>query len=100
MLPGGQVQFYNSFLYFQTQDEHDKKNQYECYSPKFRTYDAEGKDIEKELYGFRNPHICSGNATYFINVYHPEYEWFNMTDNILAVNFYGFGAFLSPKLNG
>lgn len=79
---------------------HDAKNQYECYSPKFRTYDEEGNDIEKELYGFRNPHICSGNATYFINVYHPEYKWFNMTDNILAVNFFGFGAFLSPKLNG
>lgn len=80
--------------------EHDKKNQYECYSPKFRTYDEDGKDIEKELYGFRNPHICSGNATYLVNVYHPEYQWFNMTDNILAVNFFGFGAFLSPKWNG
>lgn len=80
--------------------EHDRKKQFECYSPKFRTFDENGNDIEKELFGFRSPHICEANAALFVNTYHPEYEWFNMTDNIIAVSFFGYGAFLSPKLNG
>lgn len=80
--------------------DHDRKNQFECYSPKFRTFDKNGNDIERELFGFRSPHICESNAALFVNTYHPEYEWFNMTDNIIAVSFFGYGAFLSPKLNG
>lgn len=36
----------------------------------------------------RNPHINAGNVMYAKNVYHDEYNWFNFTDNIMAVNFY------------
>jgi hypothetical protein len=36
----------------------------------------------------RNPHINAGNVMYAKNKYHEEYEWFNFTDNIMAVNFY------------
>lgn len=54
----------------------------------------------RELYGFRNPHICEANAAYLVNTWHDEYKWFNFTDNIIAVSFTGYGAFLSPVLNG
>lgn len=36
----------------------------------------------------RNPHINAGNVMYSKNIYHNEYEWFNFTDNIMAVNFF------------
>lgn len=36
----------------------------------------------------RNPHINAGNVMYAKNVYHNEYEWFNFSDNIMAVNFF------------
>lgn len=74
--------------------EHDKKKQFECYCSKY--------EDGKELFGFRSPHICEGNVALFINVKHPEYEWFNFNSskNIIAVSFFGYGAFLSPKLNG
>lgn len=73
-------------------EEHDKKNQFEVYTPKY--------DSKKELFGFRSPHICEGNCALLINTYHSEYKWFNLTDNVITVSFWGYGAFLSPKLNG
>jgi hypothetical protein len=37
----------------------------------------------------RNPHINSGNVMYTKNKHHKEYnEWFNLTDNICAINFF------------
>ena len=36
----------------------------------------------------RNPHINAGNVMYAKNVYHEEYKWFNLTDNIMIVNFF------------
>jgi len=37
----------------------------------------------------RNPHINSGNLMHTTNRYHEEYEdWFNLTDNICAINFF------------
>ena len=72
---------------------HEEQHQFECYTPKFHNKNT-------ELFAFRNPHICEGNSALFINVYHPEYSWFNMTENIIAVSFWGYGAFLNPKLNG
>lgn len=42
-----------------------------------------------EFCASRNPHINAGNVMYTKNVYHNEYdEWFNLTDNICAINFY------------
>lgn len=73
-------------------DGHDSNRQFEVYCKKF----GDGK----ELYGFRNPHICEANAAYLINTWHDEYKWFNFTENIIAVSFTGYGAFLSPVLNG
>lgn len=72
--------------------EHDKNRQFEVYCSKF--------DDGKELYGFRNPHISEHNSAYLINVWHEQYKWFNFTDNIIAVSFTGYGAFLSPTLQG
>ncbi len=43
----------------------------------------------QDFCGSRNPHINSGNVMYTINKYHEEYDlWFNMTDNICAINFF------------
>lgn len=65
---------------------------FECYCPAF----ADGE----ELFGFRSPHICTGNSALLTNVYRPEWKWFNLTYNIIAVNFWGKGAFLSPIWDG
>lgn len=64
---------------------------WECYC---KRYDNE------EVYGFRSPHICQGNCAVLQNTYHNEYQWFNLTDNIICVNFWNQGAFLSPRWNG
>lgn len=67
-------------------------NDNECYCTRY-------KDGE-ELYGMRSPHICTGNNALLKNVYHQEWKWFNFTDNIIVVNLWDKGAFLSPKWNG
>lgn len=65
---------------------------FECYCSKF-------KDNEK-LFGMRAPHICTGNNALLTNTYCEVWKWFNLTDNILIINLWGKGAFLSPKWNG
>lgn len=65
---------------------------FECYCTRY-------KDGE-ELYGMRSPHICTGNNALLKNTYHDEWKWFNLTDNILIINLWGKGAFLSCKWNG
>lgn len=35
----------------------------------------------------RNPHINQGNVIYMNLKWHDEYKWFNLTDNIMIVNF-------------
>lgn len=65
---------------------------FECYCTRY-------KDNE-ELYGMRSPHICSGNNALLKNTYRKEWKWFNLTDNILIINLWGKGAFLSPIWNG
>lgn len=67
-------------------------NDFECYCTKY----ADGED----LYGMRSPHICTGNNALLKNTYRDEWKWFNFTDNILIINFWGKGAFLSPIWNG
>lgn len=67
-------------------------NDFECYCPRYKD--------EEELYGMRSPHICTGNNALLKNTYRDEWKWFNLTDNIIVVNFWGKGAFLSPKFNG
>lgn len=67
-------------------------NDFECYCTRY-------KDGE-ELYGMRSPHICTGNNALLKNVYRNEWKWFNFTDNILIINLWGRGAFLSPEWNG
>lgn len=67
-------------------------NNFECYCPRYE--DGE------ELYGMRSPHICSGNNALLKNTYCDEWKWFNLTDNILVINLWGKGAFLSPTWNG
>lgn len=43
----------------------------------------------QEFCASRNPHILSGNVMYTKNIYHSEFiEWFNLTGNICAINFY------------
>lgn len=64
---------------------------WECYCKRYGN---------EELYGFRSPHICQGNCAVLQNKYHDEYKWFNLTDNIICVNFWNQGAFLSPRWNG
>ena len=71
--------------------EYSIMGNWECYC---KRYDNE------ELYGFRSPHICQGNCAVLQNTYHDEYQWFNLTDNIICVNFWNQGAFLSPRWNG
>lgn len=65
---------------------------FECYCTAF--------EDNEELYGFRSPHICSGNSALLKNTNRPEWKWFNFTDNIIAINFWGKGAFISPIWNG
>ncbi len=65
---------------------------FECYCTRY-------KDGE-ELYGMRSPHICSGNNALLKNTYREEWKWFNLSDNILIINLWGKGAFLSCKWNG
>jgi len=36
----------------------------------------------------RNPHVNAGNVMYAKNKYHGEYDWFNITENICAINFF------------
>lgn len=67
-------------------------NGWECWCQRY-------KDGE-ELYGFRSPHICSGNSALLTNKKCDEWRWFNFTDRIIVVNFWGKGAFLSPRWNG
>lgn len=65
---------------------------FECFCTRY-------KDGE-ELYGMRSPHICTGNNALLKNTYRNEWKWFNLTDNILIINLWGKGAFLSCKWNG
>lgn len=65
---------------------------FECYCTRYK--DGEG------LYGMRSPHICTGNNALLKNTYREEWKWFNLTDNILIINLWGKGAFLSCKWNG
>ena len=67
-------------------------NDFECYCARYQ--DGE------ELYGMRSPHICTGNNALLKNTYRDEWKWFNLTDNILIINLWGKGAFLSCKWNG
>lgn len=67
----------------------------------YEVYNSRYEDGE-ELYGFRSPHICSGNCALLKNTYRKEFEeWFNFKDRrILIMNIWGKGAFLSPTWNG
>lgn len=67
-------------------------NDFECYCSRYG-------DGEK-LYGMRSPHICTGNNALLKNTYHEEWKWFNLSNNIIVVNFWDKGAFLAPKWNG
>lgn len=67
-------------------------NDFECYCQRY--------DDGEELYGMRSPHICTGNNALLRNTYRNEWKWFNLTDNILIINLWGKGAFLSCKWNG
>lgn len=42
----------------------------------------------QELCASRNPHVNSGNVMHTVNRYRDEYKWFNLTDNICAINFF------------
>lgn len=67
-------------------------NDFECYCQRY----GDGE----ELYGMRSPHICTGNNAFLKNTYRDEWKWFNLTDNILVINLWRKGAFLSCKWNG
>lgn len=67
-------------------------NDFECYCQRY----GDGE----ELYGMRSPHICTGNNALLKNTYRDEWKWFNLTDNILVINLWRKGAFLSCKWNG
>ncbi len=67
-------------------------NDFECYCNRYKDGD--------ELYGMRSPHICTGNNALLKNTYRDEWKWYNLTDNIIIVNFWDKGAFLAPKWNG
>jgi len=43
---------------------------------------------EQEFCASRNPHVLSGNVMFTQNKYHEEYNWFNLTENICAINFF------------
>lgn len=56
---------------------------------------------DRDIFGFRSPHICSGNCAVLNNKYHEEYgKYFNFTDRILIINQRGRGAVLSQIWNG
>ena len=42
----------------------------------------------QEFCASRNPHVNAGNVMYTVNKKHEEYNWFNLTDNICAINFF------------
>ncbi|MEY8432948.1 hypothetical protein AALC75_20985 [Lachnospiraceae bacterium 48-42] len=65
---------------------------FKCYCNRY----ADGED----LYGMRSPHICTGNNALLRNTYRDEWKWFNLTQNILIINLWDKGAFLSPVWNG
>lgn len=67
-------------------------NDFECYCQRY----GDGE----ELYGMRSPHICTGNNAFLKNTYRDEWKWFNLIDNILVINLWRKGAFLSCKWNG
>ncbi len=72
--------------------EESTLNDFECYCNRY----ADGED----LYGMRSPHICTGNNALLKNTYRDEWKWFNLTENILIINLWKKGAFLSPVWNG
>ena len=51
-------------------------------------YEIYCKFYEDNIYlaTFRNPHINSGNVMVAKNVWHDEYKWFNLSNNITIVN--------------
>lgn len=65
---------------------------FECWNSRYQ----DGED----LYGFRSPHICTGNCALLKNTNRPEWKWFNFTNRILVINLWGKGAFLSQIWNG
>lgn len=67
-------------------------NGFECYCSRY----GDGAI----LYGMRSPHICTGNNAILMNTYRDEWKWLNLSDNILVINLWGKGAFLSCKWNG
>ena len=67
-------------------------NGFECYCSRY----GDGE----ELYGMRSPHICTANNALLKNTYRNGWKWFNLTHNILVINLWGKGAFLSCKWNG
>lgn len=67
-------------------------NGFECYCSRY----GDGAI----LYGMRSPHICTGNNAILKNTYRDEWKWLNLSDNILVINLWGKGAFLSCKWNG
>lgn len=62
----------------------------EVYCPKF-------EDGEK-LWGFRNPHICAGNCAVLENKKFDEFDYFNLTENIVIIN--TFDNDLADRLQG
>jgi hypothetical protein len=42
----------------------------------------------QEFCASRNPQINAGNVMYTKNIYHNEYDWFNLTPNICVINFF------------
>lgn len=67
-------------------------NGFECYCQRYEN--------GEELYGMRSPHICTANNALLKNTYRDEWKWLNLSDNILIINLWGKGAFLSCKWNG
>lgn len=57
----------------------------ECLAKGFEMY-CKSYNNNQELATFRNPHINSGNVMLAKNVWHDEYKWFNLTNNITIVN--------------
>lgn len=50
-------------------------------------YCSKFKDGE-DLFGFRNPHICAGNCAILKNKKFDEFNYFNLTANIIIINTY------------
>ena len=74
-------------------------NPYEMLLASIGKYDGESIMEGREIYcpyyedgqefcTSRNPHVNAGNVMYTKNKYHDEYKWFNITNNICAINFY------------